>query len=115
VTGSKTKGEAKTAAPDEAWLRIADGEYAVRARVLFGYLAKGASITEARVIETAEGVWTIRVRVTGLKGEYVINKYDSDTPRSYKDVALAIHAIYSDMAYRGAIILSSERDYAAPT
>jgi hypothetical protein len=113
VAGPKTSNEGETAGPEEAWLRRADGEQAVRLRALNAYIAKGGSVTEARLIEGEDGIWSIRVRLSGRKGEFVVNKFDSDAPRSYKDVALAIHSIYADMAYRGAIILSTERDYDA--
>ena len=94
--------------PDEAWVRRADGEQAMRLRALNGFLARGGAITEARLIEGADGIWTIRVRLSGEKGEYLVNKFDSDLPRTYKDVALAIRTVRQDMGYRGAIVLSTD-------
>ena len=105
------KTDTMEARADEAWVRRADGEQAVRLRALNAFLSKGGAVTEARLIEGEDGIWTIRVRLSGRPGEYVVNKFDSDAPRTYKDVALAIHTVYADMGYRGAIILSTERDY----
>lgn len=113
MAGSKTSNEPEDTGPEETWLRRADGEQAVRLRVLNAFIAKGGSVTEARLIEGEDGIWSIRVRLSGRKGEFVVNKFDSDAPRAYKDVALAIHSVYADMGYRGAIIVSSERDYTA--
>ena len=103
----------KEEAAEEAWVRSADGERAVRLRALNAYIEKGGAVTEARLVEDAEGLWTIHLRLAGRKGEYLVNRFDSDAPRSYKDVALAIATIYKDMGYRGAIIVSTERDYVA--
>jgi hypothetical protein len=100
---------------DEAWVRAADGEHAVRLRALNAYIDKGGVVTEARLIENAEGVWTIRLRLAGRPGEWIVNRFDSDAPRAYKDVGLAINSIFKDLKYRGAIIVSTERDYASHT
>lgn len=108
-----TSNEPEDTGPEEAWLRRADGEQAVRLRALNAYIAKGGFVTEARLIEGEDGIWSIRVRLSGRKGEFVVNKFDSDAPRAYKDVALAIHSVFADMGFRGAIIVSSERDYTA--
>lgn len=108
---SKSPAETPSTGLEEAWLRVSDGEHAVRLRALNFYLEKGGSVTEARLVESAEGLWTIRLRLAGRKGEYLVNRFDSDAPRSYKDVALAITTIYRDMGYRGAVIISTDRDY----
>ncbi len=100
--------------PDEAWVRRADGEQALRLRALNGFLARGGAITEARLIEGEDGIWTIRVRLSGEKGDYLVNKFDSDAPRTYKDVGLAIRTIREDMRYSGTIALSTDRTYAGP-
>jgi hypothetical protein len=95
----------------ETWVRSSDGERAVRLRALNAYLEKGGAVTEARLVEDEAGIWTMRLRLAGRSGEVLVNRFDSDSPRSYKDVALAIHTIFADMGYRGPIIVSSERDY----
>jgi hypothetical protein len=99
---------------DEAWIRRADGEQAVRVRALNAYLAKGGVVTEARLLEGADAKWTIRMRLAGRPGEFLLCVYDDDKPRTYKDVAAAVNTIFKDMGYRGPIILSSEREYPPP-
>lgn len=56
----------------------ADGERRLRSDVLLGILARGGAISEARLIEDEDGRWTIRLRLVGEKGEYLVNKYESD-------------------------------------
>ena len=107
--GKSPKSEDETG--EEAWVRSADGEHAVRLRALNAFIERGGAVTEARLIEDANGLWTIRLRLSGRPGEYIVNRFDSDAPRAYKDVSLAIASIYKDLRYRGAIILSTERDY----
>ena len=111
MAGANKSKRADVQETGEAWLRLADGERAVRLRALNSFIEKGGSVTEARIIESVEGLWTIRLRLSGRPGEYLINRFDSDSPRSYKDVSLAIASIYKDLKYRGAIIVSTERDY----
>ena len=113
MAGSRKPVEDAADGGGEAWVRSADGERAVRLRALNAYLEKGGAVIEARLVEDAQGIWTIRLRLAGRPGEFLINRFDSDTPRAYKDVALAINTIYADMGYRGAIVVSSERDYTA--
>jgi hypothetical protein len=68
-------------------------------------------VTEARLVEGLDGLWTIRRRLAGRAGEVLVNRFDSDTPRTYKEATLAIKSIWKDMRYRGPIIISTERDY----
>lgn len=113
VTGASKPPKIDDETGEEAWVRSADGEHAVRLRALNAFIERGGSVTEARLIEDQAGIWTIRLRLSGRPGEYIVNRFDSDAPRAYKDVALAIASIYKDLRYTGAIILSSERDYQA--
>jgi hypothetical protein len=114
VAGGRKSSKVVESEGEEAWVRSADGERAVRLRALNGFIERGGAVLEARLIEDADGVWTIRLRLSGRQGEFIVNRFDSDTPRAYKDVGLAIASIYKDLRYRGAIIVSSERDYPAP-
>jgi hypothetical protein len=98
---------------EETWVRLADGDHAVRLRALNAYIEKGGAVLEARLTEDEHGLWTIRLRLDGKKGEFIVNRFDSDNPRTYKDVGLAIASIYKDLRYRGAIVVSSERNYAS--
>jgi len=113
VAGRKsTSGDGDETA-GEAWIRSADGERAVRTRVLNAFLDKGGAVTEARLVEGLDVLWTVRLRLAGRAGEVLVNRFDSDEPRTYKEATLAIRTIWKDMRYRGAIIISTERDYAA--
>lgn len=114
MAGAKKSPKVEEDPGDEAWVRSADGEHAVRLRALNAYIERGGSVLEARLVEDPDGLWTIRLRLSGRKGEFIVNRFDSDAPRSYKDVGLAIASIYKDLHYRGAIIVSTERDYAGP-
>jgi len=94
---------------DEAWVRTADGERSVRLRSLSHYIKKGGALTEARLIEGADGLWTIWFRLSDRPGEFRLNQFDYDQPKTYKDVALAIATIRDDFGYYGALSLSTER------
>jgi len=94
---------------DEAWVRTADGERSVRLRSLSQYIKKGGALTEARLIESADGLWTIWFRLSERPGEFRLNQFDYDQPKTYKDVALAIATIRDDFGFYGTIALSTER------
>jgi hypothetical protein len=101
--------------PDETWIRRADGEQAMRVRALTRFLDRGGAVIEARLIEGSDSLWTIHVRLSGEPGEFLVNKFDADQPKSYKDVALAVRTIRKDLRYTGPIILSTDQDYGART
>lgn len=111
MAGRKIPSDDGQESAGEAWIRSADGERAVRTRVLNALLDKGGVVTEARLVEGLDGLWTIRLRLAGRSGEVLVNRFDSDTPRTYKEATLAIKSIWKDMRYRGAITISTERDY----
>ena len=94
---------------EEAWLRLADGERSVRLRSLSQYLKRGEQVTEVRLIEGADGLYTIWVRLTDRPGEFRVNQYDVDEPKTYKDLNLAVAAIRDDFGYLGTIALSTDR------
>ena len=94
---------------DEAWVRTADGERSVRLRSLSQYIKKGGALTEVRLLEGEAGLWTIWVRLSDRTGEFRLNQFDSDQPKTYKDVALAIATIRDDFSFYGTIALSTER------
>jgi hypothetical protein len=114
VAGRKIPSDDGQESAGEAWIRSADGERAVRTRVLNALLDKGGVVTEARLVEGLDGLWTIRLRLAGRSGEVLVNRFDSDTPRTYKEATLAIKSIWKDMRYRGSITISTERDYSVP-
>ena len=84
MAGRKIPSDDGQETAGEAWIRSADGERAVRTRVLNALLDKGGVVTEARLVEGLDGLWTIRLRLAGRSGEVLVNRFDSDTPRAYK-------------------------------
>ncbi len=53
----------KSDSEEFAWLRLANGQQAVRLRGLNTFLQKGGKVVEARVIEGEDQLWTIHVRL----------------------------------------------------
>ena len=113
MAGRKSTSGDRDETPGEAWIRSADGVRAVRTRVLNAFLDKGGAVTEARLMEGLDGLWTVRLRLAGRAGEVLVNRFDSHEPRTYKEANLAMRTIWKDMLYCGAITISTERDYAA--
>jgi len=93
----------------EAWIRLGNGELAVRLRNLQDILKRGAQVTDARLVEDADENWTIWVRLSDRQGEFRINQVRDDRPKTYRDVGLAIETIWNDFGYMGTITLASER------
>ena len=94
---------------DEAWIVAANPDVAMRVRNLNTYLQRGGALKEVRLVEGADGGWTMWVRLTSRAGEYRLNIYKSDAPKIYRDVGLAIAACREDFGYFGPITLSTER------
>lgn len=81
----------------------------IRLRPLTHYLERGGALTEARLIEDEEGVWTMRVRLADRPGEYRVNQFHDDSAKTYKNLALAYANLREDFRYFGPITLSTER------
>ena len=94
---------------EEAWVRTADGERMIRLRSLTRYLRQGVTLTEVRLIESEEGLWTIWLRLSDRAGEFQLHKQDVAEPRVYKDLGLAVATIRKEFGYLGTITLSTER------
>ncbi len=94
---------------DEAWIRVGDGERSIRLRSLSQHLKRGGLLTEVRLIEGSDGLWTIWFRLSDRNGEFRLNQFDADLPKAYKDVALALATIRSDFGFYGVIPCSTER------
>ena len=97
----------------EVWIRLGNGELAVRLRNLQDILRRGAVVTDARLIEDADENWTIWLRLSDRPGEFRLNQVRVDEPKTYRDVALAINAIRQDFGYLGPLTLSTERRFPA--
>jgi len=94
---------------DEAWIRSPDGESSIRVRSLSKHLAKGGAILDARLQEDVNGVWSIWVRLDDRPGEFRVNHFHSDEPKTYADVNLTIGILRKDFGYYGALTLTTDR------
>lgn len=101
--------EAEQDGEQEAWIRLGNGEVAVRLRNLQDILKRGAVVTDARLVEDADENWTIWLRLSDRQGEFRVNQVRVDQPKTYRDVGLAVETIWNDFGYMGSITLSSER------
>jgi hypothetical protein len=93
----------------EAWIRLGNGELALRLRNLQDILKRGATVTDARLVEDADENWSIWLRLSDRQGEFRVNQVRVDQPKTYRDVGLAIETVWNDFDYMGTITLSSER------
>ena len=94
---------------DEAWIQSSSPDQAIRVRSLSQILDRGTKLTEARLLEGEDGLWSMFVRLSDRAGEFRLNLYKSADPKTYKDVALAVATLREDFGYFGPIILSTER------
>lgn len=108
MAGEWVSGDTDTA-NGEAWIVGSNPDFAMRVRNLHTYLQRGGSVKEVRLVEGADGGWTMWVRLASRAGEYRLNIYKSDAPKIYRDVALAIAACREDFGYFGPITLSTDR------
>lgn len=98
----------------ETWIVAANSEMKIRLRSLTLYLQRGGELNDIRLVEGADGTWTIWVRLKDRPGEFRLNRFQSEHPKTYKDVALAIACCRRDFGYQGAITLLTERFLDAP-
>lgn len=95
---------------EELWVQSStDPDKQIRIRSLSVYLAQGGRITDARLVEGEDDRWTIFLRMAGRRGEYRLNVYRSDQPKTYRDVRLAIETIRAEFGWTGSIMLSTEK------
>ncbi len=110
MAGSKeTSDEAEADRSDEAWIRTANSDQAIRVRSLTMMLDKGTTLIDARLVEQEDGLWVIYFRLSDRPGEYRLNMAKFDQPKTYKDVALAIASIREDLHYVGPITCVTDR------
>ena len=94
---------------DEAWIRAAGGETAIRVRSLTRYLEKGGQVLSVRLTEDLEGLYSIWVRLADRPGEFRLNQFHADVPKTFKDVGAAIDSIRDDLSYFGDIAVATDR------
>jgi hypothetical protein len=109
VAAKDAKDPPEDALGEEAWVRTADGERAIRLRRVTHYLRQGVTLTDVRLTEGEDGLFSIRLRMSDRAGEFQLYKQDVAEPRLYKDLGLAVATIRKDFGYLGTITLSTDR------
>jgi hypothetical protein len=94
---------------DETWIRAPGGETSIRLRSLSHYLDKGGSIVDARLIEDAAGAYSVWVRLGDRPGEFRINQFQNDRPKTYRDLNLAVANLREEFGYYGNIGLQTDK------
>ena len=86
-------------------------EYESLVREIFSsrYLTNGGALKDVRLVEGEDERWTMWVRLINRPGEYRLNLFKSDQPKTYRDVDLAIATIRDDFGYYGSITLATEQ------
>jgi hypothetical protein len=100
---------------EEAWIVGSNPEHAIRIRSLSVYLSNGGALKDVRLVEGEDDRWTLWVRLANRPGEYRLNLFKSDQPKTYRDVDLAIATVRDDFGYYGSITLATEKGPAAGT
>ncbi len=94
---------------DEAWIRSADGDTAVRIRNLTRHLERGGKVMDARMHEDEQGHFSIFIRLDDRPGEIRVNQYREDVAKTWVDANLAIATLRDEFAYFGGIMLTTDR------
>jgi hypothetical protein len=94
---------------EEAWIVGANPEHAIRIRSLSVYLSNGGALKDVRLVEGEDDRWTLWVRLANRPGEFRLNLFKSDQPKTYRDVDLAIATVRDDFGYYGSITLATEK------
>jgi len=108
-------GDGAQGRSEEVWIVASNPELKIRVRSLTLYLQHGGSLKDIRLVEGEDGAWTIWVRLASRPGEYRVNRFNSDRPKTYRDVALAVACCREDFGYFGAITLSTDKLAGGPT
>ena len=109
MAGKAHKDRDDDASTDEAWIRAPGGETAIRVRSLTRYLEKGGQILSVRLTEDLDGLYSIWVRLADRPGEFRLNQFHVDVPKTFKDVGAAIDSIRDDLSYFGDIVVATDR------
>jgi hypothetical protein len=94
---------------DEAWIRAPGGEISIRIRSLTNYLGKGGRVLDARFHQGEDGVWSLWLRLADRPGEFRLNHFHADEPKTWIDLNLAIANLQDAYGYFGGITLTTDR------
>ena len=78
-------------------------------RSLSHYLSKGGAVVDARLLEDAEGTYSVFVRLGDRPGEFCVNQFQYDKPKTYRDLNLAVATLRNEFRYYGAISLQTDK------
>lgn len=109
MAASKTKDPVDDDRSDETWVRAAGGETSIRLRSLSHFLDKGGAIVDARLLEDEEAAYSVWVRLGDRPGEFRVNQFQNDRPKTYKDLNLAVATLRNEFRYYGSIALLTEK------
>ena len=93
----------------EAWIVASNSEFKIRVRNLTLFLQRGGTLRDIRLIEGEDARWTMWVRLDGRAGEFRVNQFKSDQPRTYRDVKLAVICCRTEFGYYGPITLVTDK------
>ena len=77
-------------------MQSSTGDAAIRIRNLSVYLRNGGALKEVRLLEGEDRRYTMWVRLANRGGEFRVNLFRSDQPKTYKDLDLAMATIRDD-------------------
>ncbi|MEW5688178.1 MAG: hypothetical protein AB1942_24940 [Pseudomonadota bacterium] len=95
--------------PEDAWVQSSTGDAAIRIRNLSVYLRNGGALKEVRLLEGEDRRYTMWVRLANRGGEFRVNLFRSDQPKTYKDLDLAMATIRDDFGFFGAVSVATDR------
>jgi hypothetical protein len=88
----------------------------IRERQLTSTRPKDGTVTAARMVEDADGIWTTYVRLSWRLEEWlIVLEYTGTAPRKYKSASLGVEHIRHAYRYFGRIILETERRHDSPS
>ncbi len=68
----------------------------MRVRSVTRYLQKSGRLIHARLVEDVDGIYSLGLRLGDRPGEFRLNHFHADAPKTFKDVALAVASLRSD-------------------
>jgi len=98
---------------EDAWVQSSTGDAAIRIRNLSVYLRNGGALKEVRLLEGEDRRYTMWVRLANRSGEFRVNLFRSDQPKTYKDLDLAMATIRDDFGFFGAVAVATDRPVVA--
>jgi hypothetical protein len=109
LAASKSNDASEVDRSDETWVRAAGGETSIRLRSLSHYLDKGGAIIDARLVEDVDATYSVWVRLGDRPGEFRLNQFQNDKPKTYRDLNLAVATLRNELGFYGTIGIQTDR------